>query len=277
MKNHFILYVILAIGAFSCDVPIVLDVDQTTPIPVIEAQVTNKIGSSYIHITETVPFYYEGSIPRRTDAIITLTDEFGIVTGFDHYIGLNPDSIGFYFPPMGFVAETGLTYTLKVAINGINYLATDTMMPINPIDSITYNIREPSVFDPIEDDEKYEILLYTKEPPETKDYYMFKFFKNYEITRNSETDIYVFEDIALSENLDGLPAPIYYAENDTSVVEMFSITRAAFVYYSDLQIVLTNDGGMFSPPPANPRTNFSESTPGFFLLASVVSDTLVIK
>lgn len=262
---------------FGCDIPIDLDVEQTTPMPVIEAQVTDKKGNSYVRVTMTIPFYDTQQIPTRSDATVSLEEIGGATTLFQHYNGTNTDSLGYYFPPDDFAGEVSKDYRITITVDGTDYIAEDTMLPVNPIDSLEAKLNVLEASDPEEEDRYWEVLLYSKEPQDTKDFYLFRFYRNWELTRNFETDIYVAEDIALGEELNGIPFPFFYAEQDTSVIEIYGITREAFVYYSDLQIALTNDGGMFSPPPANPRTNFSNPTPGFFLLASVSSDTLIVE
>ena len=58
---------------------------------------------------------------------------------------------------------------------------------------------------------------------------------------------------------------------------MYSITREAFVYYNDLFNLINNDGGMFSPPPANPRSNVINGALGYFQASAIEMETIIIE
>ncbi len=278
MKRFDIYMALILVVIFTaCDIPIELDPEQTESIPVIEGLVTNTEGKSYVRITETVGFYFEGNIPYRDDALVSVTDDSGNVTLFQPYTGSMTDSLGYFLPPDGFKGETGRNYTLQVLLDGETFTASETMAPVSPIDSLATSIDVAESFDPEEEDRFWEVLLYAREPELTKDFYLFKFYRNDTLERAFENDIYIVDDLFLAVNINGIPVPFYFVEGDTAVVEMYGISNKAFVYFSDLQIALANDGGLFSPPPANPRTNFDRYTPGYFLVASVATDSIIIQ
>ena len=92
----------------------------------------------------------------------------------------------------------------------------------------------------------------------------------------NETDVYFSDDELIGENIDGIPLPVLYGPSDQARIEVFSLSRGAFVFYRDLQKLLANDGGMFANPPANPRSNLSNGALGFFQVSAVQSGELVI-
>jgi hypothetical protein len=66
-------------------------------------------------------------------------------------------------------------------------------------------------------------------------------------------------------------------------VSLVSMTEDAFYFFTELQVQL-NNGGLFSQPPANVRTNFKNITPssktrtsGYFFLRSVTKKSMVMK
>jgi len=61
-----------------------------------------------------------------------------------------------------------------------------------------------------------------------------------------------------------------------ATVELYSLTRVQYIYFSDLANILNNDGGMFSPPPANPRSNLSGGALGLFQVSSVSRASILI-
>jgi hypothetical protein len=59
-------------------------------------------------------------------------------------------------------------------------------------------------------------------------------------------------------------------------VEIYSLTREQFVYFTDLANILNSDGGMFSPPPANPRSNISGGALGLFQVSGISRASILI-
>jgi len=262
----------------SCDVPIVLDLNQTPSKIVIEGLLTNQPGYQSVKVSRSVDFYSSGVTPRVTNATVTVTDDLGNVTLFTHNPGGNADSAGYYLPNEDFVGAVGRTYTLSVIVDGNTYEATDELFAVTPMDSVTYRINPDEQADPETTGKFYEALLYTKEPPDETNYYLFKFYRNDSLTFDFDTDIYYSDDVLLAENIDGIESPIFYGKDDTGRVEMFSLTRAGFIYYGDLSIILNNDGGgMFGPIPATPRTNLSNGALGFFQVSAIDINEFLIE
>lgn len=120
------------------------------------------------------------------------------------------------------------------------------------------------------------LKLNAQEPQDREDQYLFKFYRNDTLVRDFPTDIYVAEDELLGGNIAELEIAGYYAVGNVSRVEMYSLTREAFVYYSDLSNLLNGDGGMFSPPPVNPRSNISNGALGYFQVSAIDVEELVV-
>ncbi len=81
----------------------------------------------------------------------------------------------------------------------------------------------------------------------------------------------------LGEKIDGVTSPIFFAPGDVARIEMYSISRDAFVFYNDLQNLLNSDGGLFSQPPSNSRTNLSNGALGFFQASALDISAVEIK
>src|SRR5690606_2658283 len=140
--RYLIIFLFTVTALVSCDEPIRLDLDQTQPKNVIEAQVTNKPGYQYEKVSRSVWFSESGKTPRITNATVTVEDDLGHVFNFVHNPNAHPDSSGIYVPSPPFVGEVGRTYKLHVDIAGEIFTAEDMMHSIIPIDSIKYEIDE---------------------------------------------------------------------------------------------------------------------------------------
>jgi len=276
MKNILII-VLLSITLSACEKAVLLDLNQNTPRIIIEGQVTNHAGYQYVKITRSVGFYETGDSPAVEDAVVRVTDSEAIERDFIYNPRNSADSAGFYMPAIPFVGEIGKSYKLRVSVDEEIYEAEDELFPVTTIDSLTYRISVDEEEDPKDFGKFYEVLMFAREPQGTIDQYLFKFYRNDSLKFYNDTDIYYADDEFLGEKIDGVSSPIYYAPGDKARVEMYSISRNGFVFYNDLQLLLTNDGGLFSQPPSNSRTNLSNGALGFFQASALEIKEIVIK
>lgn len=268
----------IATAIISCEEPTELELRQTPPRIVIEAQVTNKANYQMVKISRSTRFYGSGKTPRITDAVVTVTDDTGEEFAFVHNPGNHADSAGIYLPETPFVGAIGRTYTLRVSADGKLYEATDKMLPVTPIDSLGFKVNENQEEDAEEPGKIYELLVFAKEPQDQQNYYLFKYYRNDSLILFNPTDIYYSDDELLGENIDGIPSPVYYGADDRARLEVYSLSRRGYVFYNDLSTVLNADGGgMFGPIPAPPRTNISNDALGFFQVSAVNERETIIK
>jgi hypothetical protein len=275
--NIFLLSAFAIFLLSSCEKTINLDIEQTPQNVVIEGYVTDIADHNYVKLSRTNDFYTGGQSPRITDATVMVEDSDGNIFNFLHYSGSSADSAGLYFPETPFAGVVGRTYKLTVVADGVTYTAEDELFRLVPMDKLEYRVNEDELEDPEDEGYFYEVLLFVQEPKDTKDYYLFKCFRNDSLKYANENDIYYSDDELIGENIDGVPLPLLYAQNDLAGVEVYSLTRAAFIYYRDLQKLLTNDGGLFGTPPANPRTNISGGALGFFQVSAIQRGEILIE
>lgn len=261
----------------ACEKTVELDLQQTEPRIIIEGLVTNKPNYQYVKVTKSVGFYESGESPRVDNASVFVTDDQGNAFTFVHNPGNNADSIGYYLPATSFTGEIGRTYKLTVSIDEQVYEGSDFLNPVTKIDSLASRVNDDEKDDPKDYNKFYEVLMYAKEPQATTDYYLFKFYRNDSLKVYNDTDIYFADDEVLGENIDGIPSPIYYAPGDLARIEMYSLSRDGFVFYNDLQNLLQNDGGLFTQPPSNSRSNLSNGALGFFQASALEVRSITVN
>jgi hypothetical protein len=261
----------------SCDEPYILDSNQGGTHIIIEGQVTNVPGRQYVKISRSSGFYDTGNSPRVTDATVTVSDDGGTQYTFINNPREHADSAGYYMPVPNFTGEIGRTYSLSATVDGEIYEAEDRLFNVTAIDSLSYRIDEDEREDPEDFGKFYEVLIYAKEPQNTTDYYLFKFYRNDSLKVDDENQIYFADDETLGENIDGISSPIFFAPGDRARIEIYSLSRSAFVFYSDLQSLLNSDGGLFSQPPSNSRNNISNGALGYFQASALHSKEIEIK
>ncbi len=277
MKKIYQLGLLLMLGSvLACEQTITLDAELNQEQLVVEGLITNS-DLNYVKLTRSRDFYSSGLAEGVLNAEVTVSDNMGNVRRYVH----NPDNVpsleGVYLPEVAFMPSVGTTYTMTATVDGTTYMAQETMQPVTKIDSLTVFLNEDEREDPDDEDRFYEVLFYAQEPQDRVDHYLFKFYRNGDLIKDAEEDIYVGEDEYLGEQIDDLPIAGFYAIGDTVGVEMYSITREAFVYYSDLFNLINNDGGMFTPPPANPRSNVSNGALGYFQVSAIETDSIIIE
>ena len=276
--KRFIKYLpILFLMVFmSCEETVQLDVGEVEEGVAIEGLITNDERRHYVKITRTRSFYDTGRAPVITNATVNVTDNEGNSYDFVH----NPtgDAVfdGYYVSDV-FEGGVGTTYHLSVNVAGEEYTASETMYPVTTIDSLTVVLNQEEFEDPEDEGYFYEVFFYAQEPQDRVDHYLFKFYRNGSIVLDEPEDIYYAEDKFVGEEIDDLPIAGFYALGDTVVTEMYSLSREAFVYYDQLFKVLNNDGGMFSPPPANPRNNLSNGAFGYFQVSAVDREGIIVE
>lgn len=276
MKN-IILPVLLAVVLCSCEKTVLLDLNQTEPRIIIEGLVTNQPGRQYVRVSRSSGFYQAGDAPAVENAEITVSDNHGNKYLFIHNPAGKVDSAGYYMPVSAFQGVVGNTYKLSVTIGEDLYEGSDLLQPVTLIDSLGSRISDDEQEDPKDEGKYYEVLMFAKEPQQSTDYYLFKFYRNDSLTFYDDTDIYYADDEVLGEDIDGIPSPVYYAPGDLARVEMYSLSRNGFVFYNDLQTLLTSDGGLFSQPPSNSRTNLSHGALGYFQASALEMREITIK
>jgi hypothetical protein len=270
----------LALAVCSCEEVVSIDVHETSMRIVIEGLVTNVTDNNFVKVSRTLPFYQDGVTPKIVDAVVTVTDNLGNIYNFSHNPSGKVETEGCYLPSTSFVGVVGREYTLSVLVNGITYSAKEKLLDVTSVESMNYKIneREQDKFKvPKQSDRIYEVDIWAKEPKETKDFYLFKFYRNDSLKYDSPTSVYFIDDDLLGEKIDGLASPIYYSLNDTARFEIYSLSRNAYLFYSDFANSLNSDGGMLDSPPSNPRTNLSNGALGLFQVSALSSMELILK
>ncbi len=273
-----IAYLLFASAALmACEETVQLDPRQTPSKIVIEGLVTNVAGRQYVKVSRTTGFYQPGPTPRVTNADVHVVDDLGNMVMFAHNPNQHPDSSGYYFPSSPFTGQIGRVYTVSVDVNGEIYTASDKMTHTLQIDSLLVQ-KDLSTSDHDQDLGRiYQVLVYGKEPGDSKDFYLVNVYRNDTIVYNAKRGAFILDDQAVTEEINGVPAPANFRLNDHAMVECLSLSREAYVFYNGMSRLTTGSGGMFDSPPANPVTNLSNGAMGFFQASAVVSSKIVVK
>lgn len=293
MKRLFILLTTLAL--LSCEDEIFPTLNTNEPIIVVDAWVTNQPEAQTIRLTRTQAYFSSQFAPGLTGAMVTITDQDGLVYTFS-----DQDNGDYVWEPTAAVpvfGTSGKSYRLLIEV-GNTVLESNTVMGRVPeIDSIGFRFEPGDSFFP----DSYFADVWARDPVGPGDTYWIKTWKNGTyLSKPSEISLAYDAGFSAGGNVDGLIfiQPIRdsinpfdqddnddflppYSPGDSVYVEIHSLTDDAYKYLSDIRIQTDRPGGfgeLFATPLSNVGTNIrvisnggEDKVLGYFNVAAVSS------
>jgi len=282
MKTRILVVTLFAVQLFStsCTERVDIDLEEAgEPLLVVFAEITDEQKAQAVFLSRTTPYFENTHIQAVSGAEVYLSDG-------DQEIQLTEsvEQPGTYLTQDNYRGIPGRTYTLhidKVDVNGDGVLETyssqTVMKSVPPVDgvSITYNSRW----------EGWEVELYSQEPGETEDFYLFKVYRNGVLYTDSLQNYWVISDKFFNGNeIDG-PVVQYFdeekdeilVEGDFVTLEMAAITEEYYDFINGVLDEVNTKVPIFSGPPANPRGNISNGALGFFSVQSISRGSTVYR
>lgn len=267
MKTKYLKYcsamLLLMTTVTACRKVINLDLGNVSGELVIEGNVINGPGPQIVKLSRNVAFTKTNVYPAVTGANVAIID------GLGNSYPLSEGPAGTYSlnQPIGLPGET---YSLAVTTGGKNYSAKSTMPAVVPLDSIT---DKPDYFNANKGQKI--ITVHFHDPAGTPNQYRFVMYVN-DVQVKS---IFTFDD----EFIDGKYVDLDLEQNDLKIyskdtvkVEMQCIDKPVYTYWYTLsQQQIANPGGQVAP--ANPPTNITPTTLGYFSAHTSQTITLVVK
>ena len=259
-------YLLVLLSAFmlpSCKKVINLDLGNVSGELVIEGNITNVSGPQYVILSRNVPFTSANVYPPVTGATVTLADG----RGNQYQLTEGPGGTYAINPLLGFGSRT---YTLTVTTGGKTYTAKSTMPGTVTLDSIS---AKDNYFN-ANSGEKV-ITVHFQDTPGVPNQYRFAMYVN----KVQVKSIFAYDD----EFIDGKYVNLDLEQNDTKIhakdtvtVEFQCIDKPVYTYWYTLsQQQANNPGGQVAP--ANPPTNITPTTLGYFSAHTKQTVTLVVK
>lgn len=243
----FVLFGFLLLS--SCEEVVDVDLKTAEPRLVIEASIQWQKGTDgrtqQIKLSTTTGFY-STRIPTVSGAQVSVTNANNQTFTFIE----EEANTGLYLC-RDFVPEINQTYTLTVVLNGQTYTATEQLLGVNPITTITQNNEGGFGSNEI------EIKIFANDPDVVNNYYLFRYKPNIKA-------IPVF-DVLDDEFVQGNSFFGYYSDKDlksgnTIDITLSGISKRYFEYLSKILLIAQGSGGPFSTPPATVRGNIVNQT-----------------
>ena len=264
-----ILVVLLGITLNSCQEVVSIDLNKADPHIVIEGIISDQQGPYAVKITRTGN-YFEPLLyfPPVTGAQIVITDDSG------QRDTLKEVDQGTYFSTT-LKGIYGRTYSMSVISDGKIYNASSYMPAKIFIDSIYVVKRNGFRSEP-----GYDIYVMFKDPPEPGNYYRLNAKSSSLIPADSidgrRYRLYTDKLTNGNEMTERIRAGGKVQSGDTITLELLSIDKAAYDYFSTLRDILSSDRSPTSLSPANPNTNLSNGSLGYFAAFAIDTKKIVI-
>jgi hypothetical protein len=259
---------------WSCQEEVLLDLGNTDKIPVIEAIWTDTHSVNRVVVSYSRDYYDTLTNEIISDADVRIVDETAGDNIELRYVG----SLGHYIAVNGRTAKVGHDYRLEVEVGDNLYVSRGKTLEPPVLDSITYQYEPERIFRR----EGYYLTLYGKLPFSDNNYYRLRISRN-DTLLNRRSDYFLFDDSFGTSILNnGFELSAFsFKKNDRVKLELYRLNRDAYEYLEQMVNLLFNDGGLFSPPPENPRSNIevaqgSGRVLGYFMTSMVLVKSLMI-
>lgn len=266
MRSNYLSAILFILFSFSsCEKVIDVDLADSKEAIVIEAQVTNTSMPFTVKISKTAPYF--GTEPNKpvSGAKVSIKSEKGIQKSFSEV------SPGLYTYDK-ITAFPNRLYILTVEYGGVTYTAQSFMN-----ESVSISDLSLSYFDGLGFLESgYRINTFIRDPADVENYYRIKYFVNGKAS-SSMSGISLYSDLLFNGKGIGLgQRSLVFKETDTVTVELQSIDKAAYDYFSTLESISGLDL-MQTVSPANPISNFNNGALGYFSAYTLDRKTIFIK
>jgi Domain of unknown function (DUF4249) len=253
-----------------CQKVVSIDLNEANPQLVIEGVVTDQPGPYQVFLSKTGSYYDPTTqLPTVSGALVILSDDVGQTDT------LQEISSGTY-QSSTVKGIPGTTYSLSVSINGKTYAAASSMPQKVFIDSL-YSLPRKN----FDGDTGYDIYITFQDPPEPGNYYRInaRSSSNVSIDSIDGRRYRVYSDKLTNghEMTERIRAGQDIVAGDTITVELLSIDEATYDYFNTLQDILTSDRSPTSLSPANPNSNISNGSLGYFSAYTIDSNSIVLK
>ncbi|XMO86911.1 DUF4249 domain-containing protein [Algibacter sp. AS12] len=268
----YITSIILIFLVTSCEDVIDLKLNNSEPKLVIDAALNWQKGtdgkSQAIKLSLTAPFF-DSTNPPASGATVTVTDSNSNTFNF-----IEESNTGIY-KNNSFIPELNGVYILSISYNNELYTATETLIPVVPIEDVEQ--KDDGGFS----GEDIELKAYYTDPEGVKNYYIFEF----NIVKFETTFIEVYDD----EFSDGNRIFAFYSNDDMQLVDdviitSYGISERTYQFYNILlEQTDENSGDPFSVQPSTVRGNcVNQTNPdnfplGYFRVSESDAFTYTIK
>ncbi len=276
-----LLILMLLTGMISCTELVDIELDSTYDRLIVYGEVTNRRGVHTVSLTRSADYFSNQKPSGISGAIVEISDGEKITLLTERLT-----ETGVYETDPDFYGVMGMTYELNISNVDIDndgkpetYSAKSFLPFLNPLDSIYLVYNENSFFS------GWSVLIWAQDPPESRDFYSFKTYKNGVLLTDTLTEFIVqSDDFFNGSYTNGITAQFLNDANpsekaeagDIITFEINAITEEFYKFVVESASEAFPGNPLFSGPPANIRSNISNGGLGFFTAYSINRKSKVI-
>jgi hypothetical protein len=239
-----LLLLAVVVGLVGCEVPINVDFPTTPPRLVVEGYITNLPEPQSVRISRSTNFDVPNSaIPAVSGARVIIWDDHG---QRDTLREVEP---GLY-QTENIVGISHRTYYLQVEVDGYTIEGQSTLPDVVELQALFLQdtVRPPTF------ERSLYVTTFGRDPDTLGNYYRQRYFTNDSLHRDGPLDFLIVEDKFINGQNIVFPYGYITRPGDSITVELMSLTRDGFQFYSSLQAQAVT-GSPLAPPPGNIFTN----------------------
>ncbi len=267
------IYIITSILALTCSCEEVIEIDLNYAEPAFVAEaVISKDSVCSVRLTRTSDYFSAEEAEFIEDAAITISDgsssEELVYKGKGYYRGSSV------------TGQEGSAYEIRIQHKGITYSGKSSMPEGAEIISVNYNMSTAvSILNPF-GDTVYTISCSFIDDPEIENYYMITYVAQGKLLE--ERYFLLSETTANGGSFEKEGNVMYFAESifcqgGVAEVRLYSIDKAVYDYYMQLDDILFWKRRYVPPVPYNPKSNLSNGALGCFAAWAVDVRTIILE
>jgi len=252
-----------------CQQVVTIDLNQANPHMVIEGNITDQRGPYTVILSKTGDYFISAlSFAAVPGAQVVVTDDLGQSDTLKETVSGTYQSTRLQGLP-------GRTYQMNVVAGGAAYSASSSMPQKVYIDSL-YTLARPAG----RGEPGFDIYVNFKDPPQPGNYYRINATSSAPISADSidgrRYRLYTDKLTNGNEMQERIRAGRNVSPGDTITVELLCIDKASYDFFNTLSDILQSDQAATSLAPANPNSNISNGSLGYFAAYTVDTRKIVI-
>lgn len=264
-KTYIALLLLMLLAFTSCEEVMDVELKDFKEVIVIEAVMVNGTSPFMVKISKTTPYFDVPSGNPVSGAVVSVKTDEGNVKLFSE------SKPGLYELHKTH-AHPGYWYIMEVEYEGVKYTARSFMHETVQISDLGFTYFDGfGIFD-----SGYKVNTFIRDPADIENYYRLKYFVNGK-AHTGLGSFSLYTDQLFDGKSIGLgQRSVAFKKTDTITIELQTIDKAAYDYFSTLERISGLDV-LQSVSPSNPNSNFNNGALGYFSAYSSDSKTVIIS
>ncbi|MDH5609282.1 MAG: DUF4249 domain-containing protein [Cyclobacteriaceae bacterium] len=280
LKKPIGIFTISWLLTIACDDIVQIEIPANENLIVVEGWVTDLPGPQSITITQSSPFSSTEPVQTIHDASVTVYNQFNEAHPYYY------QNKGTYQSLPGFQGNPNDVYRVEIILaNGDTLLSSpEFLIEVSPIDSLGYNwyLRErtepPRIYEQV-----YYPVAFASDPPDQKNYYEWKVYKNDSLFTGIEKLTLIDDKLFNGNSYQNDFRLFDFQKKDTIRIEIKSLSERAFDFLTAFKFQVTSLGTRTGTSPSPLKGNLiNKNAPhirvlGYFGATSIKSEETIIQ